>query len=89
MAKILTLEWCRIPQFWGTFCVVGRSSTTSNFMFITAQDFHPEELTGLCAKYINGKLIVTKSDEQVNKIVKKYKKELKKIQSIKKIQNNK
>ena len=49
-------------------------------MFITAQDFHPEELTGLCAKYINGKLIVTKSDEQVNKIVKKYKiqKEVKK-----------
>ena len=26
----------------------------------------------MCAKYINGKLIVTKSDEQVNKIVKKY-----------------
>ena len=34
----------------------------------------------MCAKYINGKLIVTKSDEQVNKIVKKYKiqKEVKK-----------
>ena len=46
----------------------------------------------MCAKYINGKLIVTKSDEQVNKIVKKYKiqKEVKKkIQSIKKIQKNK
>ena len=79
MAKILSLSGAGSLSS-GVLSVAGRSSTTSNFMFITAQDFHPEELIGLCAKYINGKLIVTKSDEQVDKIVKRYKiqKEVKK-----------
>ena len=67
------------PSFLGYF-LCGGSFSHHVKLYVYAQDFHPEELTGLCAKYINGKLIVTKSDEQVNKIVKKYKiqKEVKK-----------
>ena len=62
-------------------------------LYVYAQDFHPEEVTGLCAKYINGK---TDRDEKrwtskqnCKKIQNQYKKKFKKIQSIKKIQNYK